>query len=336
MAAAYISEVYYTGPVVTDFFEVAVPEGTDVSGWTVAIYNSSGGYLLSMSFGTADATMFGHDVYVFDHSTSGFPSLSANISIGLIDENGNTVQFLALYDPPATASNGPLIGETPVWAGVTAASGESVQSTDDGATYAIETVPNAGTIPCFAAGTHILTPSGERRIETLAVGDEVITADGETHIVRWVQFCSVSYLDQPDAPSPVLISANALGENRPKSDLIVSFQHRIAMGGFGQGEGIFRDLVLVPAASLTEMKGIRVMRGKRQVVWYHIALDTHELLLAEGCVAESLFFGPMFLQGLTRREALKLRHALPHRIERDRPRLPLFSVREAKREISGA
>lgn len=38
---------------------------------------------------------------------------------------------------------------------------------------------------CYLAGTHIHTPSGERRIETLAIGDEITTIDG-TQRLRWI------------------------------------------------------------------------------------------------------------------------------------------------------
>ncbi|HYZ34165.1 MAG TPA: Hint domain-containing protein, partial [Crenalkalicoccus sp.] len=39
---------------------------------------------------------------------------------------------------------------------------------------------------CFLAGTAIATPEGERAIETLAIGDLVLTAEGRAAPVRWV------------------------------------------------------------------------------------------------------------------------------------------------------
>ncbi|MFZ7092950.1 hypothetical protein ACOYQJ_17935 [Primorskyibacter sp. 2E233] len=51
------------------------------------------------------------------------------------------------------------------------------------------------------------------------------------------------------------------------------------------------------------LRSVREKLGCRKVVWHHIALETHDLLLAENCVAESLFFGPMVLPGLTWRES---------------------------------
>lgn len=44
----------------------------------------------------------------------------------------------------------------------------------------------AGGTPCFAAGTMVLTPSGYRPIETLAVGDEVVSGSGHVRMVEAV------------------------------------------------------------------------------------------------------------------------------------------------------
>lgn len=43
----------------------------------------------------------------------------------------------------------------------------------------------APSVPCFACGTLIATPDGERPVETLAIGDLVTTMNG-TAPVRWI------------------------------------------------------------------------------------------------------------------------------------------------------
>ncbi|WP_200306304.1 Hint domain-containing protein, partial [Paracraurococcus ruber] len=43
-----------------------------------------------------------------------------------------------------------------------------------------------GTVICFYPGTRIRTPDGEAAVETLAIGDLVLTADGQARPVRWV------------------------------------------------------------------------------------------------------------------------------------------------------
>jgi hypothetical protein len=39
---------------------------------------------------------------------------------------------------------------------------------------------------CFLRGTQIATPSGERRIEELAIGDPVITSGGVAYKIQWI------------------------------------------------------------------------------------------------------------------------------------------------------
>ena len=53
------------------------------------------------------------------------------------------------------------------------------------------------TIICFTQGTAILTPSGERRIETLRAGDLVVTLDNGPQPVRWIGHKNRSGLGRP-------------------------------------------------------------------------------------------------------------------------------------------
>ena len=55
--AGYFSEVGYQDAP-PNFFEVAVPAGTDVSGYSIAIYDASGVLLTTMPFGPPDVTHF--------------------------------------------------------------------------------------------------------------------------------------------------------------------------------------------------------------------------------------------------------------------------------------
>jgi len=76
-------------------------------------------------------------------------------------------------------------------------------------------------VPCFTAGTLILTPSGDRPIEDIRPGDRVITYDSGTQVVRWVGrrvVPAVAHL------APVSIAANAFGDHQR---LVVSQNHRI-------------------------------------------------------------------------------------------------------------
>lgn len=154
-------------------------------------------------------------------------------------------------------------------------------------------------VVCFAPGTMIDCPSGARAIESLKVGDLVETLDHGPKPIRWIYSGDHPLEDMGIEEKPVLIKTGALGVGLPARDLIVSSQHRIFVGARGQLEDCFESEALAPAKALTSLRGIRYMSEKAKVTWIHIALDNHEVLYANGCLAESLLLGPMALQGLT-------------------------------------
>lgn len=105
---------------------------------------------------------------------------------------------------------------------------------------------------------------------------------------------------------PVLIQAGVLGIGRPTHDLIVSPQHRMFVGGHGQLDGWFKKEALAPAKPLTSLPGIRHMKGKQSITWIHFACDRHEVVMANGCLSESLLLGPVVINGLTGLERREL------------------------------
>lgn len=155
---------------------------------------------------------------------------------------------------------------------------------------------------CYAEGTLIETPGGSQPIEALQIGDLVQTLDNGPKAICWLRQDIQPLNAVKKDKKPVLIAANALGSGRPKRDLIVSPQHRILVGGTGQLQGRFESEAFAPAKSLTKLKGVRHMKGKRKVVWCHLAFDQHEVITANGCLSESLLLGPMVVNGLTASE----------------------------------
>ncbi len=137
-------------------------------------------------------------------------------------------------------------------------------------------------IGCFVAGTLIDTPAGAVPIESLAAGDVVLTAEGRAMPVRWLGRTVVSRVfADPLLVLPVRIKAGALAENVPSRDLLVSPSHAIRVGD-----------VLVQASAL--VNGTSVVREQDVLpvfTYYHLELDTHALLLAEGAPAESYLEG---------------------------------------------
>lgn len=154
--------------------------------------------------------------------------------------------------------------------------------------------------PCFTVGTLIETPHGAVAVETLAVGDLVLTADHGPQPIRWIgrrRFDRRKLAENP-ALVPVRIRAGALGPDLPGCDLLVSPQHRIMLRSriarrmFGANE------VLVAAKQLLLTEGVDLADDLAAVDYVHILFDRHEVVQANGTPTESLYLGPQTLQTL--------------------------------------
>ena len=134
---------------------------------------------------------------------------------------------------------------------------------------------------CYAAGTRILTATGERAIESLLQGDIVLTlSDGELKAqpVKWVGHRRIDLTahPRPDTVAPIRIERNAIADNMPHTDLLVSPDH-----------AIFVDGKLIAARRLINGSTIRREKGWTSVDYFHVELDAHAILVAEGLPAES-------------------------------------------------
>ena len=136
-------------------------------------------------------------------------------------------------------------------------------------------------VVCFAAGTRILTATGERMIDCLLPGDIVLTLSGgelSAQPVKWLgrRRIDLTAHPRPDRVAPVRIQRGAFADNMPHSDLLVSPDH-----------AIFADGKLICARQLINGTTIRQETGLSVVEYFHVELDTHAILLAEGLPAES-------------------------------------------------
>jgi hypothetical protein len=138
--------------------------------------------------------------------------------------------------------------------------------------------------PCFAAGTRILTPSGERRIETLAVGDPVVTLDHGPQPIRWIGRRTVA---GTGAFAPVRFATGSIGNTRP---LVLSPQHRVLWQSARAELFYGAAAVLVPAMHLEGCPGV-CRAPVARVTYLHLLFDRHEIVLSEGCPTESFHPG---------------------------------------------
>lgn len=90
---------------------------------------------------------------------------------------------------------------------------------------------------CYLPGTLIATPQGDKPVEALKPGDEVLVLrDGmvvaEKIIWTGSGFCSTRSTRHKDlAGHPVRVHAGALGDNLPSRDLIVTSEHCLYLDG---------------------------------------------------------------------------------------------------------
>ncbi|MDW8314356.1 MAG: Hint domain-containing protein [Rhodovarius sp.] len=150
-------------------------------------------------------------------------------------------------------------------------------SVPGGSTTYSATTPSYSVV-CFFPGTLIATPQGEVPVDSLRPGDLVLTADGPAMPVRWVGRQTIARrFSDPLRVLPVRISAGALGHGLPRRDLLLSPGHALCIDG-----------VLVNAIALVNGTTIRQDDSVPYVFpYYHIELDRHALILAEGTPAES-------------------------------------------------
>ena len=152
---------------------------------------------------------------------------------------------------------------------------------------------------CFAAGTLIDTPDGPRAVESLAVGDLVITRDAGPMPIRWIGRRHIADLGRaPARLRPVLVAPGALGPGMPARPLRLSPQHRVLLRSRIARRMFDTDQILVAVRQLVGMPGIAIDDAADAVTYLHILLDDHAIVTADGAAAETLLPGPMALRML--------------------------------------
>jgi Hint domain len=130
---------------------------------------------------------------------------------------------------------------------------------------------------CFLATTLIATPAGEVRVEELAVGDAVLTLQGEARRIVWIgEGFVLNTRGRRTAATPVIVRKGALADHVPHHDLRVT-----------KGHSLYIDGLLIPVESLVNHRSILFDDQAREVRFYHIELETHDVLLANGAPMET-------------------------------------------------
>ncbi|MBM7047475.1 MULTISPECIES: Hint domain-containing protein [Rhizobium] len=174
-----------------------------------------------------------------------------------VTQSGNTVSFFGALGPLSP------LGSYTIPAGVT----YTYDASTDTLTFT----------SCFMRGTLIRTPEGDVPVEDLRVGDLVVTHKGVAE-VRWVgrRMIDPKAIDKPRDTLPIRIQAGAIAENVPARDLFVSPDHCM-----------FLEESLIPAKFLVNGTTISQEATLAPFEYYHIELEQHSIILAEGAQTET-------------------------------------------------
>jgi hypothetical protein len=131
---------------------------------------------------------------------------------------------------------------------------------------------------CFRGFTRILTDHGQIAVEDLHVGDLVRTVLGGTlRPIVWIGRREVHCARHPRPRKvwPVRVAVGSFGPGRPHRELFLSPDHAVYIAD-----------VLIPIRCLINGSTI-VQMPMDVVVYYHVELPRHDVLLAEGLPSES-------------------------------------------------
>jgi len=133
---------------------------------------------------------------------------------------------------------------------------------------------------CFMPGTAIATPAGSADIETLCVGDDILTDDGRSVPVKWIGRQTISLqFSSADRRRPVRITAGALGNGLPVRDLCLTADHALRVDGLLINAGALVNGTTITHEPLADFNGSYTV--------YHIETEDHDMILAEGTPAET-------------------------------------------------
>jgi hypothetical protein len=135
-----------------------------------------------------------------------------------------------------------------------------------------------GSIACYLRGTRILTDRGSVAVEELDIGDALVTGSGDIMKIKWIGRRAYAgwAAEANDEVQPILFKAGSIADHVPSRDLYVSPEHAMYVDG-----------ILIPSRNL--VNGISILRAQPmdEVSYFHIELDRHDVIFAEGALSET-------------------------------------------------
>jgi hypothetical protein len=211
----------------------------------------------------------------------------------------------------ASLSGGVLTFHYPGLLGLDTTASFTLQGIPAGSTITFDNATDTVVFACFLRGTRIATPYGEVAVEDLRPGDKVLTLNRGATPIRWIgrRVLDPLMIARPRDAWPILIRQGAVSDNVPHRDLFVSPDHCL----------FFHD-ALIPAKLLVNGTTIVQEEYEEPFEYFHIELEHHDVLVAEGMLAETyldlgnrhMFLGPGVAQVLSVKPAsLTGQHCYP-------------------------
>lgn len=156
----FINEIHYdnSGTDINEGIEIAGPAGSDLTGWSLVLYNGANGlsYNTTILNGVIPDQQNGFGTIFFSYPSNGIQN-GAPDGIALVDSINTILQFLS-YEGFFSAANGPASGLTSIDIGVSESSstpiGFSLQLTGTGNVYEdfVWSIPIASTYTAVNTG----------------------------------------------------------------------------------------------------------------------------------------------------------------------------------------
>jgi hypothetical protein len=143
-----------------------------------------------------------------------------------------------------------------------------------------EPAPRPTSGSCFLKGTKVSTPPGDRLVQELRIGDEVQTLAGRKTI-KWIgynKFTKEEGRTWQDGVMPIRVGRFAIDDQTPYRDLYLSPLHCVFFN-----EALIPVMYLINETSITQGTPSEMSA----LEYYHVELDTHEVMYAEGALVES-------------------------------------------------
>jgi hypothetical protein len=180
---------------------------------------------------------------------------------------------------------------------------------------------------CLLKGTRISTSAGERLVEELQIGDEVLTLSG-CKLIKWIGYNKFTKEEGPawqDDVMPVRVARSAIGDNAPHRDLYLSPRHYI-----------YLNEVLIPVKFLINESSIGqgTPSDISAIEYYHIDLGTHEVIYADGALVDSYFDDGSSRENFSNFVQYERLYGVEHQSKMT-PFAPMLGYNNARQEMEG-